>query len=136
MASFTRFIIQLPAKGMPKIPTASSAQISRNTKRIAPHKTSRYFSFFTFLNTSSIISPVPSNKIPIIRKSKSDQSTWSVNCIATKGMNNKNAMEKRMIPNLFFCVIITDVLKANYLRWPRTIRSLKLSINVNFRTPK
>jgi hypothetical protein len=74
----------------------------------------RNFILFSILNTSSTAKAAEKSKNPMMRKSKSDQFTSSVNRIATNGMeSNTNGIEKIAIV-LCFCVII--VFKFNYYK--------------------
>jgi len=98
--------IYCPPNGVPNIPTASSAQMSRRTMRSTPHKTMRWLVFFTFLRTNSHIRPVPTSRIPATTKSDISQCTSSVNCMATSGISNIiEAINKIMTSLLFFIII-------------------------------
>ena len=94
------------------MPTASSAQMRKSVAKMATHRAIRYSIFFTFLNTSSLTRPVLSSRMLITRKSKGDQFTSLVNCIARKGMSNKSGTERRMMMSLLFWVIITAVFEC------------------------
>lgn len=78
-------MIHDPAKGVPKIPTANSAQTSIKAIKTIELKIIRICKLFTFRITNSIESPVASNKIPITRKSTASHFTSLVNCIAING---------------------------------------------------
>jgi hypothetical protein len=95
---------QLPAKGVPKIPTASSAQIRKKASRIAAQIRNRRPRFFTLLKTSSQPRPVVNNKTPMIIKSDNDQSTSLVNCIAINGMDNRIATVKKIAISLLYFI--------------------------------
>jgi hypothetical protein len=60
----------LPAKGVPKIPTASSAQIIIKTSKIKLIPIIRYFSFFVVLNNCLILKLRVKIRTAIIIKSK------------------------------------------------------------------
>lgn len=95
-----------PAKGDPNIPTASSAQTRKKANKTAPQIIILYSILFTFLNTSSHNKPVPNNKIPIMVKSAIPQSTSFVNCMAMKGISNRNPTDERMMINLLFFIVV------------------------------
>ena len=103
-----------PANGVPKMPTASSAQIRRNIIRIAPISAIRYPVLFTLLKINSHMSPVPSSKIPITIKSSGDHFTSSVNCIAINGTDNKSATVSTMPITLLFLVSIYSFFDNRY----------------------
>ena len=98
--------IYCPLNGVPKIPTASSAQIRSRSTRRAKQIAIRYLILFIFLIASSHIRPVPSNRAPAIIKSNKDQFTSSVNCIAINGISNIITDVSTMIISLLFCIII------------------------------
>ncbi len=100
------FLSYDPAKGVPKMPTASSAQTRKSANRISPQMATRYSIFFTFLNTSSHRRPLPSSSPPITTKSDRDQFTSFVNCIDINGINNRSTTVSTMPINLLFCIII------------------------------
>ncbi len=95
-----------PAKGDPKIPTASSAQIRNNTNNIAPQMIILFFMVFTFLRTSSQANAVVNNRNPITVKSKISQSTSLVNCMAMSGISNSTSTEASRMNNLVFFMIV------------------------------
>jgi hypothetical protein len=95
-----------PLMGVPKIPTASSAQISIKTIKIVKQIAIRYLIFFVFLITSSHITPVPSRSAPATTKSSRVHFTSSVNCIAISGMSNRIAEMSTIRGSLLFCIII------------------------------
>ena len=107
---------QLPANGVPKIPTASSAQIRKKAIRIIAQIISRLFRLFTFLNTNSHIRPVPSNSRPIMIKSNGDQFTSFVNCIVINGISKRNAAASTIPIRRLFCVSIRNLLISKIIK--------------------
>ncbi len=96
-----------PLRGVPKMPTASSAQIRKRATRRAVQTAIRYLILVIFLITNSHIRPVPSSSAPAIIKSNRVQFTSFVNCIVINGMSNRTAdMSTMMISLLLFCIII------------------------------
>jgi hypothetical protein len=93
-----------PAKGVPKIPTASSAQIRNANSKTVPPIMNLNFKFLTFLRMSSINIPVPNKRTPIIEKSRRLQLTSSVNCMAIRGTDRSSDANTRRISNLLFIV--------------------------------
>jgi len=75
---------QEPAKGDPKIPTASSIQTRAKTVRTARTSKIRWESRVTFLRMNSRVSPAARSKIPAATKSPKVQFTSDVNCMAIK----------------------------------------------------
>ena len=89
------------------MPTASSAQISKSARRIAPQIAIRPPALLIRLSTSSQESPVASNNSPITIKSSGPQSTSVVNCIATNGIDRIIATVRMMaMMRLFFIIVI------------------------------
>src|SRR6478609_5299586 len=91
--------------GDPKMPTASSTQITSSASRITAQTATRYSIFFTFLMANSQARPVESNKPPAVIKSITDQFTASENCIAMKGMSNRSTTVITIPVSLLFWVI-------------------------------
>ena len=87
-----------PANGVPKRPTASSAQIKRNNITIPTATATQYLPFF--LITQSTARPVLKMRIPIITKSLMVQGHF-----ANNGISNKPIVPSAMrILFLFFMV--------------------------------
>lgn len=99
------FLTYEPAKGVPNMPTASSAQIRKNINRTTPQTIILFLILFTFLNTSSHKRPDPNSRIPIITKSKSFQFTSDVNCIAKNGMVSRIVAAVKIIVNRLFSIV-------------------------------
>ncbi len=78
---------QFPEKGVPKIPTPSSAQIKRKVKMT--NAIQMILKRRVFLPISSSTIPKENNKTPITRKSKTPQSTSLVKNIAVSGIVSK-----------------------------------------------
>ena len=97
---------QLPPKGVPKIPTASSAQTRKSAIKILIIMEIRYSDFFIILSASSIAIPEVRRRISAMPKSDSVQFTSSVNCIAIKGISNRADTAVKMIISLLFCTSI------------------------------
>ena len=87
---------QLPARGVPKIPTANSIQTKTSTTKTAIAATILYLVCLIFLARKSIKSPVANNNAPAITKSEVLQFTSSVNCIAMMGVNSRMAIVIKM----------------------------------------
>ena len=111
---FKFYTIYFPLNGVPKIPTASSAQMKNRITRRVTHTVILSLLLFTFLITSSIIIPVPDNNTPATIKSNNVQLTSSVNCIAINGMSKRIAVISTMIRSLFFCIMV-NVFFKNYV---------------------
>jgi hypothetical protein len=94
----------VPLIGDPKMPTASSAQMSRRSNRSAAQMAKRYLVLQTFLNTNSHKRPVTSNSAPAMTKSNRVQFTSAVNCIAINGASNRIAVVTAMMTRLLFCI--------------------------------
>jgi len=109
------FSIYCPLSGVPKIPTASSAQMRRRATRRATQIAIRYLILFIFLIASSHIRPVPSSRAPATIKSNRVQFTSSVNCIAINGMSNRIAEVSTMMISLLFCIIINVLISLTLL---------------------
>ena len=95
-----------PAKGLPKIPTANSAQVKNKRARITPQAISLLCTDLNFLSATSMARPVISNKAPIIIKSLASQSTSLVNCIAIKGIIRIPTITATIINGLVFFIMI------------------------------
>lgn len=102
-----------PANGVPNMPTESSAQMRNSTTRRTPQITIRNSILFTFLITSSHISPVPSSSAAMTIKSERVHFTSFVNCIAINGISIRSATVST-IPKifLFFTIIIKSTLNC------------------------
>jgi hypothetical protein len=94
-----------PANGVPNIPTASSAQMRKNTNKTAPQIKILLSMLLTILNTSSHNKPVPNSRTPIIAKSVMFQSTSVVNCMAMYGIDNSIAAVVKISINLLFFIV-------------------------------
>ncbi len=81
-------------------------KVSKNTIRIMAMSAIRLVFFGTFLNTTSNISPTPSNSTPITRKSKNDQFTSEENCIPINGISNSKGIASRIVISLLFLFMI------------------------------
>lgn len=103
---------QEPAKGVPNIPTASSAQTKNKANKITPQIIILFVKLFIRLNTSSHSNPVTSSKIPIIKKSAILQLISFVNCIATNGVNKRISADNRIAINLLFFIGINLMTKS------------------------
>jgi hypothetical protein len=101
-----RGIIYDPANDVPKMPTASSIQMSTSTIRIIAQRTIRCLVLVTFLIINSHITTVPSNRTPAAIKSVRVQFTSSVNCIAINGMSNRIVTMSKIPINLLVFIII------------------------------
>ena len=99
------FSIQCPLNDVPKMPTASSAQISNRPTSRATHKIIRQMFLFIFLKASSHNRPVESNRVPATTKSNRVQFTSFVSCIAIAGINNRIAESIIIIISFLFCII-------------------------------
>ena len=110
-----QFTIYCPLKGVPIMPTASSAQMKKKTTRITTHKAIRYLILFIFLKTSSHIRPVPKSSAPPTIKSNRVQFTSSVNCIPINGISNRIAEESRIMISLLFCIVINILINLTLL---------------------
>ena len=108
------FTVYCPLSGVPKMPTASSAQMSTSIIRRAKQMAIRSLILFTFLITSSHIRPVPSSRTPATIKSNRVQLTSSVNNIAINGMSNRNATRSIMMISLLFCTIINILISLTF----------------------
>jgi hypothetical protein len=91
---FLLYKIKLPCENYENIPTASSAQIISKTNKIIPHNKIDFPNGLTFLMVISHAIDVVNNSVPAAIKSKSDQFTSVVNCIATKGANKIRAAKE------------------------------------------
>lgn len=97
------YLIYEPAKGVPNMPTANSAQMRKNINNTIPQMSSRHLVLFTFFKTISHNSTIPNNNAAILMKSVMFQFTSCVNCIAINGIvNNRPAIANRNINLLFF----------------------------------
>lgn len=103
---FFQFIVYCSLNDVPKMPTASSAQIKSRVTRRATQMIIRCLILFIFLIASSHNRPVPSSRTPAIIKSNEVQFTLSVNCMAINGMSNIIANVSTMKISLLFCIII------------------------------
>ncbi len=112
---FFQFTVYCPLNGVPKIPTASSAQMRRRTNRRATQIAMRYLILFIFLIASLHIRPVPSSRDPATTKSNRVQFTSSVNCIAINGISNRIADVSTMMISLLFCIIINVFISLTLL---------------------
>ena len=95
------------SKWSPEYSNCKFCPNKNSINRIAKQRTIRCLVFFIFLNISSHIKPVLNRRTPITRKSKGDQFTWLVNCIAMKGIKSRSGTERRMMINLLSCMVIT-----------------------------
>lgn len=112
-SSFPFFLIlcaiQLPAKGLPKIPTANSPHTSTKSSRMISKKMNLDFLLFTNLKTSSNALATRNKSIKAITKSDKVQLTSFVNCMAIKGINRKIGIARIMLKNrLFFIIVSTN----------------------------
>lgn len=78
------------------MPTASSAHMRRKIKIVKTTYKILTFSFLTFFIVISIPKLKKRRRNPITTKSKIDQFTSSVNCIANKGIINSNKGYKNL----------------------------------------
>ena len=145
---YNSITIYCPLSDVPKMPTASSAQMSRRTTRRATQIAIRYLILFIFLITSSHIRPVPSNRAPATTKSNRVQFTSSVNCIAINGMSNKITEVSTIIISSFvlhnrlnvintFTLLTTFIIRIVADRWLHSCyvaRKLKRAIILEFTT--
>lgn len=99
------FFFQEPAIGEPNKPTESSNQSSITIIISSPQKTILCFLFFTFLKINSSVKAKAKSNAPITVKSKRDQFTSLVICIATNGMS-KIIITVITIPKSVFFLII------------------------------
>ncbi len=97
--------IYCPLKGVPKIPTANSAQTNTSKARSANQTAFRSEVVRIFRNASSAKKPIPSSKMPATRKSDKAQFTSSLNCIAMKGISSRTATLSTMIKGLLFFIV-------------------------------
>lgn len=74
------------AQGVPKMPTASSAQTRRNAARIA-HEVNRCTGLVRLLQAPLSARPLPNRRVLIMTKSAKPQTNSSVNCIAINGIS-------------------------------------------------
>jgi len=112
---FFQVSVYCPLSGVPKMPTASSAQMRRSTNRSATQAAIRYLILFIFLIKISHVRPVPSSSAPAMTKSNRVQFTSSVNCIAINGMSNRIADVSTMMISLLFCIIINVLISPKLL---------------------
>ena len=98
--------LQLPPNGDPKIPTANSIQIRIITRSSAVSSITLGLMLFTFLKTSSAISPVPKSKPPAIKKSETFQCTLSVYCCAINGKSNSTVAINKKATNLLMTELL------------------------------
>ena len=91
-----------PLRGVPKMPTASSAHKRRSITKRATYKTILYLVLFTFLIIISIVNPILNRSTAATRKSNKVQFTSSVNCIAIIGMSKRSVTVDPMMIRLFF----------------------------------
>jgi len=122
------FSIYCPLNGVPKMPTASSAQMRKRTTRRAIQIVIRYLILFIFLNAISHIRPVPKSRTPATTKSNRFQSTSSVNCIAINGMSKRIAEVSRMIINLLFRIINNILISQILLQVVCLLNTLNLTL--------
>jgi len=115
MGLFVQFTLYCPLSGVPKMPTASSAQTSSRTIRRDTQTAIRYLILVILLITNSHIRPVPSNITPATTKSNRVQFTSSVNCIAINGMSNRIAEVSTIKISLLFCIIINVLISFTLL---------------------
>lgn len=95
-----------PAKGVPKIPTASSAQIRRKIIKRTRDKIVLFFGSFTFLEIKSYVKTATSKSTAATMKSAIFQLTSSVNCMAISGISNKTAtVVIKIISRLLFMIL-------------------------------
>lgn len=78
------------------MPTANSTQIKKKMNKIVPIMAIRFVLEFHFLKVTSMAETTKKRRIPMKRKSKKDQSTSDVNCIAMSGIHNRSTA----IPNI------------------------------------
>ena len=90
-----------PAKGIPNMPTANSAQTKTKTAKIIKQAIILDFKVFTFRKTISKIIAVSKSKIPPIKKSEFVQLTSFENCIPISGIINKIFLQPQTMLNFF-----------------------------------
>src|SRR5690606_6759397 len=102
--------------GYVKIPTASSAQIMKATKRTVRQATTRVDVFRNSRRMPSHNKPVHDNRTPATRKSNAVQFTSSVNCMAIRGIAssskapNKMANSRLLVADVFIWIYKSTLL--------------------------
>lgn len=105
---------QLPAKGVPKIPTASSIQVRMRTRRIIPQISILNIIVLEDLTIKLIINAVPKRRIPAIRKSDADQFQPSTKIFPRKAVAKSNAGIAKM--NAVFCCFVIILFNFKYFK--------------------
>jgi hypothetical protein len=117
-----------PPNAVPKMPTASSAQIRKSRSRSAAQITIRYLVCFTFLSVNSHSSPVPSKRAAATTKSKTVQLTSSVSCIDISGISNIIITQSTKMESLLFPIIAFFIFKATLLLNAKAISKCETSL--------
>ena len=101
-------LVQLPAKAVPKTPTANSAQTRRNKITMATIAIILLLKDFAFRATKSIAKPRANNNPPATKKSNKDQFTSDENCMAVNGIESNTKTNDRIIRYLLLIDIEMD----------------------------
>ncbi|MFT4682003.1 MAG: hypothetical protein ACI9YU_001856 [Flavobacteriales bacterium] len=106
---------QPPAKGVPKMPTANSAQIRTRVIRKATPAIIRKLFFLMVLKVNSSSVPVPKRRAAAIMKSIVAQFTLPVNCMAIRGISKIPAPTMPMMSGLR---LVISMVSININRFP------------------
>ncbi len=97
---------QLPANGLPKIPTANSIQTNTRITKVIPIRINFLFVVLNLSKMILMIKAVGKRINPATTKSNKDQLTSLENCIASIGIHNKTNGIENITMLLWFLVII------------------------------